>query len=94
MGSRITGAEITLLSSTMANGKPTFSDVAWANLRAPLVLNLNETTGSPERWSKLACASVRSPPETRTCFLTTWGESVLEALCSNSESGGIRPASA
>ena len=35
IGSRITGAEITLLSSTMANGLPTFSWVASANLRAP-----------------------------------------------------------
>ena len=35
IGSRITGAEITLLSSTMAKGCPTFSDVACANLREP-----------------------------------------------------------
>ena len=35
IGSRITGAEITSLSSTMANGLPTFSCVTWAKLRAP-----------------------------------------------------------
>ena len=35
IGSRITGAEITLLSSTIANGCPTFSVVACANLREP-----------------------------------------------------------
>ena len=35
IGSRITGAEITSLSSTMAKGLPTFSCVACANLRAP-----------------------------------------------------------
>ena len=42
IGSRITGAEITLLSSTIANGWPTFSGVACANLREPAVLNLND----------------------------------------------------
>ena len=35
IGSRITGALITLLSSTMANGLPTFSRVASAKRRAP-----------------------------------------------------------
>ena len=71
IGSRITGAEITSLSSTIANGCPTFSVVACANLRAPEVLKRNETIGSPVRWSKPGCASVRSPPETSTCFLMT-----------------------
>ncbi len=52
IGSRITGAEITSLSSTMAKGLPTFSCVTWANLRAPLVLKRNETIGSDVRWSK------------------------------------------
>ena len=46
IGSRITGAEITSLSSTIANGRPTLSCVAVAKRRAPLVLNLNDTTGS------------------------------------------------
>ena len=41
IGSRITGAEITSLSSTMANGRPTFSCVTVANLRAPAVLKRN-----------------------------------------------------
>ena len=35
IGSRITGAEITSLSSTIAKGCPTFSGVACANLREP-----------------------------------------------------------
>ena len=71
MGSRITGAEITSLSSTMANGLPTFSWVIWANRRAPLLLKRKETTGSPVRWSKPGCASVRSSPETTTRFSIT-----------------------
>ena len=71
IGSRITGAEITSLSSTIAKGCPTFSDVACANLREPEVLKRKLTIGSPERWSKPGCASVKSPPETRTCFLMT-----------------------
>src|SRR5262249_26161001 len=46
MGSRMTGADITWLSRTMANGLPTFSCVTWANLRAPDVLNRKDTIGS------------------------------------------------
>ncbi len=52
IGSRITGADSTLLSRMIAKGWPTFSSVAVANLREPDVLNLNETTGSPVRGSK------------------------------------------
>ena len=73
IGSRITGAEITSLSSTMANGLPTFSCVTCANLRAPLVLKRNETIGSLVRWSKPGCASVRSPPDTSTRFSIRYG---------------------
>ena len=72
IGSWMTGAEITLLSSTIAKGCLTCSVVAWANLREPDVLNLNDTIGSPPlRWSNPGWASVRSPPETSTCFLMT-----------------------
>ena len=71
IGSRITGAEITWLSSTMANGLPTFCCVVSANLRAPEVLKRKETIGSLVRWSKPGCASVRSAPDTITCFCTT-----------------------
>jgi hypothetical protein len=49
IGSRITGADITSLSSTMAKGRPTFSCVARPNLRAPVLLNLKLTIGSPVR---------------------------------------------
>ena len=73
IGSRMTGADITLLSSTIANGRPTFSWVAWANLRAPLVLKRNDTIGSLVRWSKPAWASVRSPPSTSACLKTRIG---------------------
>ena len=68
IGSRMTGAEITLLSSTIANGLPTFCWVASANLRAPVELKRKLTIGSPLRWSKPGCASIRSPPETSTRF--------------------------
>ena len=45
IGSLITGALITLLSSTMAKGLPTFSRVASAKRRAPIESNLKLTTG-------------------------------------------------
>ena len=64
----MTGAEITLLSSTMANGLPTFCWVASANLRAPVELKRKLTIGSLLRWSKPGCASTRSAPETSTRF--------------------------
>ena len=68
IGSRITGAEITLLSSTMANGLPTLACVASANLRAPDELKRKLTIGSLVRWSKPGWASIRSAPETSTRF--------------------------
>src|SRR3954447_22593141 len=46
MGSRITGAEITLPSSTMANGFAIFSWVMWAKRRVPRPLKGNEPIGS------------------------------------------------
>ena len=58
IGSRIRGAEITWLSSTMANGRPTFSCVAWPKRCAPLLSKRKETTGSLVRWSKPGCASI------------------------------------
>ena len=64
----MTGAEMTSSSSTIANGRPTFSWVTCANLRAPEVLNLKVTIGSLVRWSKLGCASVSSSPDTITRF--------------------------
>jgi protein-export membrane protein SecD len=42
----MTGAEITTLSSTMANGRPTFFAVTSPNLRAPPVVRRKFTTGS------------------------------------------------
>ena len=72
IGSRITGAEITSLSSTIANGRPTFSCVTCAKRRAPLMLNLKVTIGSLVRWSKPGCASVRSSPVTMIRFSITY----------------------
>src|SRR5712671_5728068 len=46
IGSRMTGALITLLSRTIAKGFPTFSRVASPNFLAPTESNLKLTTGS------------------------------------------------
>ena len=59
IGSRITGAEITLLSSTMAKGRPTFSWVTLPKRLAPAASKRKVTTGSPVRLSKPGCASTR-----------------------------------
>ena len=67
--SRMTGAEMTLSSSRIANGRPTFSCVYLPNLRAPEVLNRNEMIGSVVRWSKPGWASSRSSPGTIAVFL-------------------------
>ncbi len=45
IGSRMTGALSTLLSSTIANGLPTLTRVMSPNCRAPRLSNRNETTG-------------------------------------------------
>jgi hypothetical protein len=45
MGSRMTGAETTSLSSTIAKGRPTFSWVARASRRVPAALNRKRMTG-------------------------------------------------
>ncbi len=65
----MTGAEMILLSSTMAKRRPTFFDVASPNLRAPAESNLKEITGRPP-WSKLCCASTRFSPATSALFST------------------------
>ena len=64
------GAEITLPSSTMANSRPTFSEVTWPNFWPPRRLKRKLTSGSPVRESKLGCASTRSSPATITRFCT------------------------
>ena len=69
IGSRITGALITLLSSTIAKGLPTFSRVASPKRRAPAASNLKLTTGWLS-W-KVACASVSVSPPTMTRLRTT-----------------------
>ena len=57
IGSRITGALITLLSSTMANGLPTLSRVASPNRLAPAASKRKLTTGS--LFLKVGCASTQ-----------------------------------
>ena len=71
IGSRMTGAETTLLSSTMANGRPTFSCVTLAKRLAPAASNRKVTTGSPVRLSKPGAASTKFSPLTRTCSFRT-----------------------
>ena len=49
IGSRMTGALITLPSSTMAKGRPTFALVISAKRRAPALSNSKLTTQVPLR---------------------------------------------
>ena len=70
IGERMTGAEMTLPSSTMAKGRPTFSVVTCPNFWPPRRLKRKVTSGSPVCWSKLCCASTRSSPSTMTRFCT------------------------
>ena len=67
IGSRICGAEITLLSSTMAKSLPTLCCVAGRSAARPWSKR-KVTIGSLVRWSNAACASTRSSPETMTRF--------------------------
>jgi len=47
IGSRITGALMTSLSSTIANGLPTLASLTLANAIVPFPLKLKLTTASP-----------------------------------------------
>ena len=66
IGSRITGALITWLSSTMAKRWLTLARVTSAKRRAPTELKVKFTTQSPVCGLVPARASVRSPPSTST----------------------------
>ena len=70
IGPRMRGAEMTLPSSTMANGRPTLSEVTWPKRWPPRRLKRKLTSGSPVRESKPGCASTRSSPDTITRFST------------------------
>ena len=65
----MTGALITLLSSTIANGLPTFARVASANRLAPSASKRKLTTGS--LFWKLGWASTSVSPPTMTRLRTT-----------------------
>jgi len=69
MASRITGALITLLSSTMAKSLPTLVRVASQKRVAPRESKLNVTTHMPS-WL-LGWESVRFSPLTITRFMIT-----------------------
>ncbi len=79
IGSRITGAEITLSSSTMANGRLTWSLVKLPNLRAPALLKRKVMMGSLVRWSKPGWASTSSSPRTTAVSLRSWAPSSLSS---------------
>lgn len=66
MGSRITGADSTLSSSTMAKGLPTLARVISAKRAAPTVSNRKLTSGSLVLGSKPTRASVRRSPASST----------------------------
>ena len=69
IGSRMTGAVITLPSRTMANGLPTFSFVASPKRRPPAESNLKLTTAS--LFLKVGWASTSRSPLTITRLRTT-----------------------
>ncbi len=73
IGSRITGALMTSLSSTIANGLPTLASLTWAKRRVPVVLKVKLTTHSPVCWFRPAVALVRSPPSTSMRLRTMIG---------------------
>ena len=89
----MTGALITLLSSTIANGLPTFSRVASPKRRAPTESNLKLTTGSLS-WN-VACASTSMSPPTMTRLRTTYASArrAPRSSCAGriSSPGGSRP---
>ncbi len=66
IGERITGADITLSSSTIANGLPTLALVTSPNFLPPAESNLKSTSGSPVCGSKPTLASTRRSPLTMT----------------------------
>ena len=70
MRSRITGAEWTLPSRTIASALPTFFSVASPNRRAPTLSNDTETYGSPTSETRTVASEMTSPVS-RISFLTT-----------------------
>ena len=66
IGSLMTGAEITLSSSTIAKGRPTLSRVMEAKRSAPTPSKRKETTGWPPWGSNCTRASVSLSPARRT----------------------------
>ena len=92
IGSWMTGAEITLLSSTIAKGCLTFSVVACANLREPDVLNLKLTIGSPAALIETGLGIGQIAAGHQHLLLDDVGlAGRFSALGSNSESAGTRP---
>jgi len=74
---------------TMANGRPTFSCVAVAKLRAPEALKRMADDRLLCAGRKPGCASVRSPPDTG-CSRSDRAPELLAVPLSTSDSGGGR----
>ena len=91
MGSRITGALITLSSSTMAKGRPTLARVISAKRLVPVPSKVKFTTHSPVRESCPARALVRFLPSTATLRRTAT-RSPARSLGRNITPGGGLPA--
>ena len=95
IGSRMTGALMTLPSSTMAKGRPTFALVTLPNFLAPVVSKRKLITGRP--CSTVGWESTRVSPATMIRFFTTYsmGRPVVGSISSSegriSEPGGGLP---
>ena len=86
----ITGAETTLLSRTIAKGRPIFSPVTRPKRRAPSAFSWKFTAGRLF-WSNPAEAFSNSSPLTITRFSTIYSPPPSSALSSNTLPGGTRP---
>ena len=87
----MTGALITLSSSTMAKRWLTLARVISAKRRAPIELKVKFTTHSPVSGLVPARASVRSPPSTSTRLRTAIFSFGLSCIGRNSSPGGGGP---
>ena len=84
------GAETTLPSSTIANGRPILAPVTRPNFFAPSAFRVKLTAGWLF-WSKLACAVSSNSPLTITRFSTTKYSPSSLSLGSRTVPGGTRP---
>ena len=89
IGSRITGAEITFVVEHDGERLARRSAASLrANLRAPIELKRKLTIGSPVRWSKPGCASIKIAAGDEDALLDEIVSLPFSRLRGSSESGG------